>query len=339
MYGLGVWLRNLLYDEHVLYSSKPGLPTICVGNLAVGGTGKTPHVEYLAQLLHGNGFRVAVLSRGYKRSTVGFVLADSNMSADKIGDEPRQIKLKFPYLIVAVCEDRNRGIRRLQKQYPDLDVIILDDAFQHRQVRCGYNILLTPFDRLYTDDYLLPLGRLREPAHGALRADMVVVTKCPESMQPIQRRIISTTLNLAAFQELTFTGINYAAPRPIFAGEIDESVDVNKVFLLAGIGQPQYLRDYLGDRVVAEHIYSDHYRFEAQDIARILQEYESSGASCILTTEKDAVRLLDGDLIPEEKRRHFYYIPITILVDEDSELPKRVLRYVTENRVKRLKDK
>ena len=185
LYGWFVGLRNLLYDEHLLHSFEPGLPTICVGNLAVGGTGKTPHVEYIAMFLHAEGYRVAVLSRGYKRRTVGFVEADEQATAATIGDEAMQLKSKHPELIVAVCEDRLIGISRLKKRHPDLQVVILDDAFQHRRLKAGLNILLTQADRLYVEDHLLPLGRLREQAIGSIRANMVVVTKCPPAIQPI----------------------------------------------------------------------------------------------------------------------------------------------------------
>lgn len=329
-YGLVTTVRNMLYDEHMLYVHVPKIPTICVGNLAVGGTGKTPHVEFLVRLLLDNGYHPAVLSRGYKRRTVGFVLADPDSLADRIGDEPRQIKCKFPDVPVAVSEDRYRGIKRICALCPDVDVILLDDAFQHRKVRCGYNILLTPADRLYVDDRLMPAGRLRETQHGAIRANMIVVTKCPSDMQPIMRRVITTNLHPAAFQEVCFSSVRYSCPQPIFPES--SAYAAKKVFLLSGIAQPQYLRSYLGEQIAGERIFPDHHAFSSKDLADVFDAFRRSGADCILTTEKDAVRLRDSQLVPAEQQPFFYYIPIEVDFGDDSRFATNILRYLAEQR-------
>ena len=209
LYGFGLAIRHTLYDNHLLPSHEVDIPTICVGNLAVGGTGKTPHVEYLIRLLSPT-YKVAVLSRGYKRKTHGFVLADENANASTIGDEAMQIHSKFPHVAVAVCEDRVRGVRMLKKQVEGLQVVILDDAYQHRAIRCGYYILLTPYDQLYIDDHLLPWGRLRDLKTRALKANCIIVTQCPPDAQPIDFRVIDNRLHLPTYQHLFFSQVKYA---------------------------------------------------------------------------------------------------------------------------------
>lgn len=205
LYGIGVRFRNQLFDWKILRTERYDLPIICVGNLTVGGTGKTPHTEYIIRLIKDR-YRVAVLSRGYKRKTSGFLLADQRSTSKDIGDEPYQMKRKFPDILVAVDADRRRGIRNLlalpENKRPE--VIVLDDAFQHRYVAPTLNILLTDCHRLYTQDKLLPAGRLREPVDGARRADVIIVTKCESYIQPIDFRIIEEDIHLSAYQELYF---------------------------------------------------------------------------------------------------------------------------------------
>ena len=345
-------LRNLLYDEHLLYTYTPHLPTIAVGNLAVGGTGKTPHVEYIAALLLDAGYKVAILSRGYKRRTKGFMIADEHATAASIGDEPRQMQLKFPNAMVVVSENRASAISRLSRQFPELDVIILDDAFQHRKVRCGLQILLTPADNLYVNDHLLPYGRLREHAYGAHRADVVVVTKCPPSMQPIDRRVITSSLHCPTFQELCFSFVRYLAPQPVFEQNAQvvspqaadspmlektpQAVfpDTAPVLLLAGIATPAYFREYAGERVVAEMLFKDHHPYSAKDIARIAARLAQLPAEAVvLTTEKDAVRLRDAGIVPENMRSRMWCLPIEVdFLQDKNAFDSRVLRYVCEHR-------
>ena len=352
-YGLVSFFRNLLYDEHVLYTYTPKIPTICVGNLAVGGSGKTPQVEYLVTRLRAEGYQVAVLSRGYKRRTKGYILADEQSVADTIGDEPRQYQLKFPDVPVAVSEDRAAGIRRLCKQFPELDVIILDDAFQHRRVRCGLNILLTQADRLYVNDHLMPRGRLREAPHGANRADVVVVSKCPPTMRPIDRRVITTALHCPTFQDLCFSSVIYEPVRPVFPDwaeaarniELAQEPDsdtltspslkgLGGVFLLAGIAQPQYLIDHLGDSLVGQLLFADHHRYTQADMNRLMQAVSQLDPSVlVLTTEKDAARLRDSAYVPDALKARLYCQPIRVDFGADAEaFDRKVLRYVRENR-------
>lgn len=340
-YGWFVGLRNLLYDEHLLHSFEPGLPTICVGNLAVGGTGKTPHVEYIAMFLHAEGYRVAVLSRGYKRRTVGFVEADEQATAATIGDEAMQLKSKHPELIVAVCEDRLIGISHLKKRHPDLQVVILDDAFQHRRLKAGLNILLTQADRLYVEDHLLPLGRLREQATGSYRANMVVVTKCPPAIQPIEQRVIDTKLALPPSKPLIFTRMRYLDPVPVFEGVKERGEKSNdicagmKVLLLTGIAQPQYLLEHtrqLGAEVVPLS-FSDHHAFTENDILNIESLFRNHHCDLILTTEKDAVRLRECAYIPKQLIPFFYAQPIQVefLGHDEQTFNNTILDYVRKS--------
>ena len=336
LYAVGVGFRNLLYDEHVLHSFQPALPTICVGNLAVGGTGKTPHVEYLVRLLTENGYRVAVLSRGYKRRTKGFVEADDKAPAATIGDESMQLKRKFPNIVVAVCEDRYIGIRRLKRRHADLDVVVLDDAFQHRRIKPGLSILLTQADRLYVEDQLLPLGRLREPAEGSLRANIVVVTKCPKGMQPIDQRIIDTKLHVLPAQTLVFTRMKYLDWDAVFDPNGNKPNKPNKVLLVTGIAQPQYLVEHMQESAAAvcSLTFPDHHVFSEKDIRRIRETFEQEHCDLIVTTEKDAVRLRECRSFPEELKPRVFAQPIeTEFLQKDiTTFNTIVLRYVRESK-------
>ena len=244
LYGIGVRFRNQLFDWKVLRTERYDLPIICVGNLTVGGTGKTPHTEYIIRLIKDR-YRVAVLSRGYKRKTSGFLLADQRSTSKDIGDEPYQMKRKFPDILVAVDADRRRGIRNLlalpENKRPE--VIVLDDAFQHRYVAPTLNILLTDCHRLYTQDKLLPAGRLREPMDGARRADVIIVTKCESCIQPIDFRIIEEDIHLSAYQELYFSRILYGELEPVFSGKAPKRTlkglaSTTEVLLVSGIASP-----------------------------------------------------------------------------------------------------
>lgn len=219
LYGLAVRVRNALFDLGVLKSESFDVPVISVGNITVGGTGKTPHVEYLIDLLR-HKCRVAVLSRGYKRKTRGYVVADSTATARTIGDEPYQMKHKFPDVTVAVDRDRRHGIRRLteDKSADGIDVVLLDDAFQHRYVKPGINILLVDYHRLIIYDKLLPAGRLREQLSGKNRADIVIITKCPADLKPMEFRVITKAMDLYPYQHLYFTRLDYGELHPLAGG-------------------------------------------------------------------------------------------------------------------------
>ena len=247
LYGLGVKLRNQLFDMGVLKSKSYDIPVISVGNITVGGTGKTPHTEYLVRLLSKK-YKVAVLSRGYKRKSKGFLLATPDTPVEQIGDEPFQMKRKFPDIYVAVDKDRCHGIERLcdKSVAPDLDVIILDDAYQHRYVKPGVNILLVDYHRMIVEDRLLPAGRLREPKEGKNRANIVIVTKCPHDIKPMGIRVISKALNLYPYQKLYFSTFRYREMIPLFDKQasrrtLDQLAENEQVLLLTGIAMPEQM--------------------------------------------------------------------------------------------------
>lgn len=326
LYTIGVVLRHMLYDQHVLPSFSVDVPTICVGNIAVGGTGKTPMVEYLLRLLTANGYHPAVLSRGYKRATRGFVMADSSSTAQRIGDEAMQMHRKFPDVPIAVCESRVRGAKQLKRQVPQLDVIILDDAMQHRALRCGFTIMLTPYDNLYIDDHMLPWGTLRDLPHRALKADAIVVTKCPDSIKPIDMRVVDNRLHLPTYQQLHFTGLDYAPME-------QEGVPL----VLCGIAQPQYMFDYV--RSIYPHAelmaYPDHHRYKARDIEAIMARAKSF--DFVLTTEKDIQRLRTTDLVSrlEAQGKRLIALPVRVRFCTPHELfDKQIINYVRENRLR-----
>ncbi|WP_299275709.1 tetraacyldisaccharide 4'-kinase [uncultured Psychroserpens sp.] len=320
VYYVITWLRNKFYDLGWMASKSYDLPIICVGNLSTGGTGKTPTIEYLIRLLNDH-YNVATLSRGYKRDTSGFIIADKQASARTIGDEPFQFYKKFDTIVVSVDENRQRGISQLiHLKQPD--VILLDDAFQHRKVKPGYTILLTAYDNLYYNDMMLPTGDLREPITGAKRADNIVVTKCPESLALSEKNQILKKINPLAHQKVYFSWISY-----------DETIWNNdgcyefthlkgkKVSLVTGIANPGPLVRYLNSKHIDfEHLnYSDHHVFSASEI-EVLKQKE-----VILTTEKDFMRLQDSF---EAKSTQLYYLPITFKIDNSDEFNAQLLSYI-----------
>ena len=300
LYGTGMLLRNGLYNVKIFKSKAFPLPVISVGNLSVGGTGKSPMIEYLLTLLISN-YKTATLSRGYGRDSTGFYLLDGSETAEMVGDEPLQFKTKFKHAIVAVDEKRTRGISLLLANCSP-EVILLDDAFQHRKVKAGLNILLTTYDQLYVDDFILPTGNLREPASGAKRAHIIVVTKCPKNM-PVKKQIaIRKRLKLKNYQKLFFSYIEYGnkvyseKPRKLISSISDE-----KITLVTGIANPQPLCDYLDQlHIDFEHLnFPDHHKFTKGDLNQIME------APLVLTTEKDFMRLKGVISHP-----NLYYLPI-----------------------------
>ena len=334
VYGLVSFVRNMLYDEHLLHSFSVSVPTVCVGNLAVGGTGKTPHTEFIARVLCRD-FRVAVLSRGYKRRTRGFRLVDDAATAFTVGDEPMQMHLNLPDVPVAVCENRLRGIRHLMQLYPDLQVVLLDDAYQHRRLLCGYNVLLTPQSRLYIHDRLLPLGRLRESRYGALRAHAVVVTKCSEQMLPIDRRVIETSLHLAAWQQLCFSWLEYGRLQPLFP-EFSVGIvqpDCKRPILLTAIADAAPLADWLKQRWpdLVELPFPDHHAYSRKDMRLLTDTFRRCGCDAVITTQKDAVRLMAANVFPDELKPVSWWQPVAVSMrgQEDAFLGS-IRRYVAE---------
>ena len=342
IYGLITSARNFLYDTGVLKSCEFSIPIICVGNLTVGGTGKTPHTEYLAGLLK-KSFKVAVLSRGYKRNTSGFQIADSASSASDIGDEPMQIHRKFTEIIVAVDRDRVHGVRKILEEKPDTGVIILDDGFQHRKIIPGLSVLLTDFERLMIYDALLPYGNLRESLSNMRRADIILITKSPEDISPIQRRIIVKEVSKAPYQNLYFTSITYKDPLPVFENPgqeltINSQNEDRGIVLVTGIANPKPFSEFLQNKF-SEFIhlsFGDHYSFTEKDIEKITGTWQSlkSARKYIITTEKDAARLREFTNIAEPVRSAFFYIPVGInfLNNDKDEFDNLIVDYVRKNK-------
>ncbi len=339
LYGVGVRFRNWLFDVGILKSKAFDIPVISVGNITVGGSGKTPHVEYLIRLLKDK-IKVAILSRGYKRKTKGYILADNNSTVREIGDEPYQMKKKFPDIYVAVDEKRTRGIESLTADSAtnDVEVILLDDAFQHRYVKPGINILLVDYHRLIIYDKLLPAGRLREPLKGKDRADIVIVTKCPKDLKPMEFRVLTKAMNLYPYQDLFFTTIDYDDSYGIFNGtELSKEDFADKnVLLLTGIASPKQividLESYC--KSITPISLRDHHQFSAKDIERVNETYKSlPDPRIILTTEKDATRLQGTKALGEDIKRNIYALPIHIrfMLNEEERFNDKIISYVRKN--------
>ena len=325
-YGAGVWLRNAAFDMNLLQEQEFEVPIVSVGNITVGGTGKTPHVEYIIEALYRH-YHIGVLSRGYKRKTKGFILASDNMTPRDIGDEPYQIHRKFGGMItVAVCEKRRKGIRELLRIDPDINLILLDDGFQHRYVKPKVNIVLIDYNRLPFDDKLLPLGTLREPVGNMTRrCDMIVVTKCPTDLNAMDIRIVKkslSNLNLLNYQKVFFSNIQYADPVPVFPTQSPQLTSLqwlyedDAVLCLTGIATPKplvrYLRQFRANVKVMH--FDDHHFFTRRDFAdifRVFKELEGK-RKFIITTEKDAVRIMNNPYFPPTKRNRIYYIPMKV---------------------------
>lgn len=320
IYWLVTFIRNWLYDVGFFKSKSYNLPIIAIGNLSAGGTGKTPHTEYLIRLLSDN-FKVAVLSRGYKRSTKGYVLANETISAAELGDESYQIHTKFPEVSVAVCEDRQTGIENLIATI-NPDVILLDDAFQHRKVYAQYYILLTAYDDLFSDDYILPFGNLRESAIGKKRANLVVVTKCPATITEQEQEHVKQKLNVKV--PVFFTSIDYDTE--VFGSEntmnVTDVITKEKV-IVAGIAKPKYFIDYLNSGKDKVLIYPDHHNFSEQEISELNTLAQEK---MLVTTEKDFVRL-NGKINSDK----LFYLPIRIKLLKEEVFFNDIIRNWVKN--------
>jgi tetraacyldisaccharide 4'-kinase len=309
LYDFITSIRNFFFDKGIMKSNSFDIPVIAVGNLSVGGTGKTPQIEYLIRLLSEN-YKIATLSRGYKRKSEGFILADENVNAKSIGDEPFQYYQKFSQIQVAVDANRTNGIQQLLAQKNPPEIILLDDAFQHRKVKAGLYILLTAYNDLYCADFILPVGNLRESRNGAHRAKIVIVTKCPESLSLDEKNKIEVQLNLNPNQKLFFTSISYDSEAFSESGKIpvNEIQKMDKI-LLAGIAKPKPFFNFLkkeGDELLA---FPDHHHFSENEISEIKVKAKNK---LIITTEKDYVRIKEQ--FPAEQ---LYYLPIQSTFLED----------------------
>lgn len=324
LYGLITSIRNWLYDNGIFKSYSFDIPIIAVGNLSVGGTGKTPQIEFLIRLLQKK-YQVATLSRGYKRKSEGFLLATEKENAETLGDEPFQMYQKFPKIQVAVDANRKNGIENLLAQKNKPDVILLDDAFQHRKVKAGFYILLTAYDDLYCNDFILPTGNLRESRSGVKRAQIVVVTKCPNTISEEEKQQIKSKLNLNSTQKLYFSTIAYDD----FVYNAKETVPLIEIkakqkLLLAGIAKPDLFYDYLKQPNDAVITFPDHHHFTENDIQNIENKAKDK---LIITTEKDYVRLKNYN-----RQSTIYYLPIKSKFLFDGEnFNKQINNYVEQS--------
>ena len=335
LYGMVVHIRHKLFDLKILRSEEFDIPVVCIGNLTVGGTGKTPVAELLIERFSEH-YRVGVLSRGYRRRTKGFVLSTPASSARTIGDEPRQMKLKYPSVPVAVCEKRAEGIRLLRKAHPEIELIILDDAFQHRYVEPWVNILLMDYNNPVYRDRLLPWGRLRDTRNQIHRANFVLVTKCPDDLNPLDMRIVINSLGLFPYQSLYFTRMRQGEITPLFAdravGKVREG---DPVIAMSGIANPVPLLESLRKRfdVVAELTFDDHHTYRLSDMRRLEALFAAYPDAVVLTTEKDAVKLTNRKKVPEAVQQRLYYVPIHVsfVADSESEFLRQLELYVRTN--------
>ena len=313
LYGIGVGLRNKLFDLGLYRSTKSDITTISVGNITVGGTGKTPHAEYILSLIS-NKVNTAYLSRGYKRLTQGFRIADEKSNASTIGDEAFQIKQKFPNITVVVDGNRHNALRKLRDSKKPPKVVILDDAYQHRSLHPDLNILLIDFNRLTYQDSMLPLGELREPSNNTDRADIIIFTKCPSTIMPVDMLSTRTQIRPFPYQTLYYTTLSYEEPKGLFT---NKKLDLRgkEIILITGIAQPQHLHKHLEKYVslITALKYPDHHKFTPHDIKELTEDFEklNSKNRAIVTTEKDAARLVTMNL-PEIIKDNIYTMEIKV---------------------------
>lgn len=323
IYGLGVGVRSLLFRWNILKSRKFPVPVISVGNIAVGGTGKTPHSEYIINLLKKN-YHVGVLSRGYKRKTRGFRQVTDDSTPLEVGDEPYQMfkKLADTSTFFAVCENRCAGINRMLQEDPEIDMIVLDDAFQHRYVEPTVSVVLTEFNRPVFNDRLLPLGRLREPMVAINRADIVVVTKCPPNVRPLEYRLFTDNLRLFPCQKLFFSNFNYKELVPLFPDttlfrpRLPYLHSSDSILALAGIANPAPFIDYLSEfePKISTLFFPDHHNFTKKDFDTIQKNFSqlNGNHNIIITTEKDAVRIIGNQNFPDNLKPSIFYLPVEV---------------------------
>lgn len=333
LYGFIITIRNWLYDKNISRSTSFALPVICVGNLSVGGTGKSPMVELLVKKLKGR-FKVATLSRGYKRKTRGYILASDETTSIEIGDEPMQFHRKFPDIPVAVGEERIVAIPQLLHDSPETEVIILDDAFQHRAIQAGINILLTEYANLFTRDFFLPTGDLRDNRSSYKRADIIIITKCPSDLSEEERKALVAEIDPLPHQQIFFTTIAYGKPYHIITGDEYTLLEQTEILLVTGIANPRPLKKYLEKCCQTYFLiqYGDHHIFTIDDFNEISTRFENihAGSKIILTTEKDATRLLKFSQkingIP------FYVIPVEhrFLFGQEEEFTIRIVKFIEE---------
>lgn len=321
-YAVGVGFRNLLFDWGIKRQVVTKVTTIGVGNICVGGAGKTPHVEYLLRLLS-NQYETALLSRGYRRRTNGFLLDDGSHSASRLGDEPAMIASKFPNVTVAVCEKRVEGMERLLQQSQPPQLVILDDVYQHRHIKPTLNILLTEYDKPYCNDHILPYGNLRESRRARYRANIVIVTKSPEKLNPIEKHSLINRLGLRSYHKVFFSYIHYCDPLPLLGTVSLPLPTIESVLLITGIANPEPMMKYVGQFCEVSALrFNDHHRFTTADIKRIRKAFGQmkGDRKLILTTEKDAARLQELSDNEAMAGLPIYYLPIEVRIHQNEEL-------------------
>jgi tetraacyldisaccharide 4'-kinase len=332
LYGGVIFVRNYFFDKKIFKSVSFNFPVICIGNIAVGGTGKSPMAEYLIDMLHAK-YKIATLSRGYKRRTKGYAIATANTTALEIGDEPMQFYEKYKSKInVAVGEERIVAVPQILQDAPDTEVIILDDAFQHRKIKAGLNIVLTDYNNLYTKDFMLPTGDLRDVKKSMQRAEIIVVTKCAETMSIAEKNKVLQQIKAAASQKIFFTTIQYDSPYHLFTKQKIDFSKAKDVLLLVGIANPAPLKQYLSNNLHQYEMlkYADHHIFTIADLKEIKNQFEKNKTAdkIILTTEKDAVRLLKFGT--ELSDLPIYVLPIKqqFLFGEGVEFEKTIIGFI-----------
>ncbi len=339
LYGLIIFVRNKLFDLNILSSTSFSIPVICVGNINAGGTGKSPLIELLIRILQKSNIRLATLSRGYGRNTKGFFIADDSSTVQSLGDEPLQFYKKFPGITVSVCENRVEGIQSLLQMQPPPQAILLDDAFQHRRVKAGLNILLTAYSDLYIHDSMLPSGRLRENPSGASRADIIIITKSPPELPHDEKYAITKRLRNQPHQQVFFSFIRYGTPVPFFKNNsvFDPGNITEHVLLFTGIANPGPLETWLKQRCqkLTCQTFSDHHTYTASDIRLISQKFRNIAPAnkMIITTEKDYTRLMHHPEIELFKEFPVYYLPIEtdFSSDDHQRFEQIILSYVRKN--------
>lgn len=320
-YNIALRIRHFMFDAKIIKREKFDIPVVCIGNITVGGTGKTPMIEFLIPRL-GAKYTVAVLSRGYGRRTKGYIEVRTDSSFLDVGDEPKQIKRKFPDTVVVVCEDRREGIRRIREEHPGVGMILMDDGFQHKRVEPALNIVLVDYTRPIYEDHLLPWGRLRDLRSQMPRAGIVVVTRTPKGLSPIERRIAEKSLKLYPYQGLFFTGTEQEKLKPQFPDSPRLRTPKKEAVLLAGIGNPEPLVAALAEKFVIREkfLFPDHHIYKVRELNEIAGKIaELSDDTVIITTEKDAVKLTNRRKVPQAIQERLYVSPVRTTFPEGNE--------------------
>lgn len=337
IYSIVLFLRHKLYDWNILKSKSYDIPNICVGNLNLGGTGKTPHIEHLTELLSDK-YKIAILSRGYGRNTKGFILANGSHTYHDIGDEPLQFFKKFKDVKVAVAEDRCEGMERLLQEENPPQIILLDDAYQHRKIKPGLNILLTDYYNLYSNNHLFPAGILRDIKKAAQRAEIIVVTKSPNVITPYYRKDVESSLKLLPHQKIFYSYIEYLDFKPFSKISYETDIkDAKTILLLCGIANTYSLEDHIKRKynTISKMQFSDHHNFTEKDIDMIIEKYNSliGKNKAIITTEKDAMRLINSSFINKFDDIPVFVIPIKIRFhkEEGTSFDNEILNYINNN--------